>query len=226
MRKLDTSFRIYVGIKASGAFQHSSFLRGARISAAGLIKIKNGQIRSLSPLSGHYRPPAANFRAFVHALKNNGVDMSHISISRSYAVLVGIEGYMKFKQKKKDVKDKIAEEKAKVANKKSEKDQNDSENGTNAVPDVSRTRPTEKKATTGDVDQISTTTTTTTTTQEKQQVNGDAESTQKKTGFFSKIAKTITRRGSTQESKTVEIRGRGVPGTGPEEGVPPPEGDR
>lgn len=31
----DTSFRLYIGIKQSGAFQHSSFLRGARVSAAG-----------------------------------------------------------------------------------------------------------------------------------------------------------------------------------------------
>jgi hypothetical protein len=53
----DTSFRLYVGIKQSGAFQHSSFLHGSRISAAGLIKIKNGRISKLSPLSGHYRPP-------------------------------------------------------------------------------------------------------------------------------------------------------------------------
>lgn len=42
--------------------------------------------------------------------------MSHVSISRSYAVLVGIEGYMKFKQKKKDVKDKLDEEKFKALN--------------------------------------------------------------------------------------------------------------
>ncbi len=46
----DTSFRLYVGIKQSGAFQHSSFLHGARISAAGLIKVKDGQLRSLAPL--------------------------------------------------------------------------------------------------------------------------------------------------------------------------------
>lgn len=52
----DTSFRIYLGIKQSGAFQHSSFLSGGRISAAGLIRIKNGQLRRLSPLSGHYAP--------------------------------------------------------------------------------------------------------------------------------------------------------------------------
>lgn len=95
----DTSFRLYVGIKQSGAFQHSSFLHGARILAAGLIKIKNGQLRRLSPLSGHYRPPTKNFRAFVHSLQDSGVDMSRVSISRSYAVLVGLEAYVKTRKK-------------------------------------------------------------------------------------------------------------------------------
>ena len=95
----DTSFRLYVGIKQSGAFQHSSFLHGARIAAAGLIKIKDGQLRRLSPLSGHYRPPTKNFRAFVHALQDHGVDMSRVSISRSYAVLVGLEVYVKTRRK-------------------------------------------------------------------------------------------------------------------------------
>lgn len=95
----DTSFRLYVGIKSSGAFQHSSFLHGSRISAAGLIKIKNGRLSKLSPLSGHYRPPVSNFRNFVHSLKERGVDMSHVSISRSFAVLVGLEAYVKTRRK-------------------------------------------------------------------------------------------------------------------------------
>lgn len=91
----DTNFRLYVGMKQSGSFQHSSFLHGSRISAAGSITIKNGRITKLSPLSGHYRPPVANFRAFISSLKTAGVDMSHVSISRSYAILVGIEAYTK-----------------------------------------------------------------------------------------------------------------------------------
>ncbi|GIJ87133.1 hypothetical protein Asppvi_006037 [Aspergillus pseudoviridinutans] len=95
----DTSFRLYIGIKEKGAFQHSSFLRGARVAAAGLIKIWNGQLRSLTPLSGHYRPPSANFRAFVHALQDQGVDMSHVSITKSYAILAGMEGYVRTKHK-------------------------------------------------------------------------------------------------------------------------------
>ena len=95
----DTSFRMYIGYKQSGAFQHSSFLNGGRILSAGLIKVKDGQLRRLSPLSGHYRPPAANFRAFVHSLEDAGCDMSHVSISRSYAILVGLEGYVKTRKR-------------------------------------------------------------------------------------------------------------------------------
>lgn len=97
----DTSMRMYLGIKQSGAFQHSSFLHGARIAAAGLIKIKRGQLRKLSPLSGHYAPPVRNFREFVRSLKEAGADMSRCSISRSYAVILGLEGYIKTKNQAK-----------------------------------------------------------------------------------------------------------------------------
>ncbi|WYZ44170.1 hypothetical protein EsH8_VII_000606 [Colletotrichum jinshuiense] len=110
----DTSFRLYVGIKASGAFQHSSFLQGSRISSAGLIKIKDGRLSSLSPLSGHYRPPASNFRAFVRNLKEAGVDTSHVSISKSYAVLVGLEAYVKTRQKGKRTLEKMTHKKEKI----------------------------------------------------------------------------------------------------------------
>ncbi|CAI7612728.1 unnamed protein product [Penicillium viridicatum] len=110
----DTSFRLYIGIKKSGAFQHSSFLRGARIAAAGMIKIKHGQLRSLAPLSGHYRPPAANFRAFHHALQQQGVDMSHVSMSKSYLMLAGIEGYTKTKRKARAVHEKVGASKSSI----------------------------------------------------------------------------------------------------------------
>lgn len=95
----DTNFRLYVGIKKSGNFQHSSFLHGSRITAAGLLTIKDGLLGKLSPLSGHYRPTTSSFRAFMHSLKDAGVDMSHVSISRSYAVLLGLETYLKTRRK-------------------------------------------------------------------------------------------------------------------------------
>ncbi|EME79650.1 uncharacterized protein MYCFIDRAFT_156905 [Pseudocercospora fijiensis CIRAD86] len=103
----DTSFRLYIGIKQSGAFQHSSFLKGARVAAAGLIKIKRGQIRKLSPLSGHYAPPVRNFREFLKSLKEAGADLSRLNVSRSYAVILGLEGYVKVKKKAKDAKQSI-----------------------------------------------------------------------------------------------------------------------
>ncbi|PHH88182.1 hypothetical protein CDD83_7872 [Cordyceps sp. RAO-2017] len=110
----DTSFRLYVGIKDSGAFQHSSFLQGSRISAAGLIKVKDGRLSSLSPLSGHYRPPASNFRAFVHGLRETGVDTSHVSISKSYTVLVGLETYSKTRRKGRDLVDRLVRRRDKM----------------------------------------------------------------------------------------------------------------
>lgn len=110
----DTSFRLYIGYKQAGAFQHSSFLSGSRILAAGQIKVKKGQLRRLSPLSGHYRSHAANFKAFVNHAKESGVDMSRVSISRSYAVLVGIEGYSKGRKKIKDAEATVSHQKDKV----------------------------------------------------------------------------------------------------------------
>ncbi|KAL8690341.1 MAG: hypothetical protein Q9224_004425 [Gallowayella concinna] len=91
----DTSYNIYIGLKQSGAFQHSSFLHGGRVSAAGLIKVRDGQLRYMQPRSGHYKPPASSFRAFVHSIQKRGVDMSVMSVPKSYAVLMGIEGYSK-----------------------------------------------------------------------------------------------------------------------------------
>ncbi|KAJ6086294.1 hypothetical protein N7486_010575 [Penicillium sp. IBT 16267x] len=110
----DTSFRIYIGIKEPGAFQHSSFLRGGRIAAAGKLKIRHGQLKSVAPLSGHYRPQVANFRAFHHSLQERGVDLSRVSMSKSYAVLAGIEGYALTKRKVRSVQEKLGEAKQKL----------------------------------------------------------------------------------------------------------------
>ena len=110
----DASFRLYIGYKQAGAFQHSSFLHGSRILAAGQIKVKRGQLRRISPLSGHYRPPVKNFRAFVENLKDAGVDMSRVSISQSYAVLVGLEGYKKSRKSMKTAEADIIRQKDKL----------------------------------------------------------------------------------------------------------------
>ncbi|KAL8743246.1 MAG: hypothetical protein Q9190_004384 [Brigantiaea leucoxantha] len=89
----DTSHTLYIGIKQSGAFQHSSFLHGSRVSAAGIIEVHDGQLQFLQPRSGHYKPPASSFLAFIHSLQEKGVDMSLTSLPKSYAVLLGLETY-------------------------------------------------------------------------------------------------------------------------------------
>lgn len=110
----DTSFRLYVGIKQAGTFQHSSFLQGGRISAGGLIGIKEGKLKSLSPLSGHYRPPTANFRAFIKSLKVEGVDVGHVPMSKAYAVLLGLETYTKTRRMGLDLVNKMVHRKDKI----------------------------------------------------------------------------------------------------------------
>jgi membrane-bound lytic murein transglycosylase MltF len=49
----------------------------------------------------------SNFRAFLHSLKDAGVDMSHVSISRSYAVLVGLEAYLKNRKRGRELVHKL-----------------------------------------------------------------------------------------------------------------------
>lgn len=101
----DTNNNLYIGIKQSGAFQHSSFLRGSRISAAGLITVRDGQLRILQPRSGHYRTPGHNLRVFIKSLQGRGVDMSMTAVGGTYAAMVGIETYMKTKGRLKGLKE-------------------------------------------------------------------------------------------------------------------------
>ncbi|KAL1588164.1 hypothetical protein WHR41_03206 [Cladosporium halotolerans] len=94
----DTLNRLYVGIKNSGAFQHASFLSGARIRSAGAIGIQDGRLTYLSPLSGHYRPTTRSFRAFVDGLEESGVDLAALRVSGAYKVLKGMELYGRTKR--------------------------------------------------------------------------------------------------------------------------------
>jgi hypothetical protein len=71
-------------------------------------------LKTANHRSGHYRPPAANFRAFIHSLQDRGVDMSHVSISKSYAVLAGIEGYTRTKRKMRALHEKVDDTKHKI----------------------------------------------------------------------------------------------------------------
>lgn len=100
----DSKNNLYVGIKSTGGFQHSSFLYGSTVASAGLLKAKRGQLTSLSPLSGHYRAGTKHFKAFCQTLRDKGVDMSSVNISKSLVVIGGIEKYGAFSKKKKSLK--------------------------------------------------------------------------------------------------------------------------
>ncbi|KAJ9609498.1 hypothetical protein H2200_005825 [Cladophialophora chaetospira] len=204
----DTSFRLYIGYKQSGAFQHSSFLHGARILSAGLIKVKHGQLRKLSPLSGHYRPPAANFRAFVHSLRDEGADMSHVSISRSYAVLVGLETYTKTRKKISHAEASVVHEKDKLLNPEKvkleeEEKQDKSKSAEKERLYLEQQREAEER--------------------EARERKAKRSLTGKLSNAFGKLK---FRKGSTDEVPTGERQGTRILGTGPEDGVPPPEGHR
>ncbi|MDI1488222.1 MAG: hypothetical protein OHK93_007496 [Ramalina farinacea] len=91
----DTKNNLYISLKQSGAFQHSSFLHGARVSVAGLIHVRDGQLRILQPRSGHYRTPSHNLHVFIKSLQARGVDMGFAAVGGTYVAMVGIEGFMK-----------------------------------------------------------------------------------------------------------------------------------
>lgn len=202
----DTSFRLYIGYKQSGSFQHSSFLHGSRITAAGLIKVKDGQLRSLSPLSGHYRPPASNFRDFVHRLRDEGCDMSHVSISKSYAVLVGIESYTRTRKRIKKAEEIIVHGKDKLFH--PGKVQEEEEASRDKSQSAEKERQYLEKE-----------------RQEKEKEERDRKADR---GLSSRAARAFSQlRGSMVMVKEKETRnGQRLVGTGPEDGVPPPEGKR
>ncbi|WWC87802.1 uncharacterized protein L201_002694 [Kwoniella dendrophila CBS 6074] len=95
----DMKLNLFIGIKQSGTFQHSSFLAGGKVTSAGIIVVKHGLIKSLNPLSGHYRSSIEHFRAFIGQLEDRGVDLSHIKIAKSVLSLWGLSKYAEITKK-------------------------------------------------------------------------------------------------------------------------------
>jgi len=95
----DKNFNIFIGIKETGSFQHSSFTAGGLVTSAGLITVKQGMIHTLSPLSGHYRTSVNHFHAFIDVLTERGVNMRKVKISKAEVALWGIEHIGKWKRK-------------------------------------------------------------------------------------------------------------------------------
>ncbi|KAG8954436.1 hypothetical protein FRC04_011763 [Tulasnella sp. 424] len=90
---------MFVGIKQTGTFQHSSFFGGS-VSSAGLLTVKDGLVTGLSPLSGHYRTDIPYFEAFVKGLNERGLDLHKVHITKEEAVLWGVGHWGKFNKTK------------------------------------------------------------------------------------------------------------------------------
>ncbi|CAE7213769.1 unnamed protein product [Rhizoctonia solani] len=101
----DMKRNLFIGIKETGAFQHSSFTAGGLISSAGLIKVKMGRIHKLSPLSGHYRTSVDHYRLFLEDLERQGADLEKVQVTKAELTLWGLEHYKRF-QKSKQAKQK------------------------------------------------------------------------------------------------------------------------
>ncbi|WAQ81385.1 hypothetical protein PtA15_1A726 [Puccinia triticina] len=101
----DQSGNMYVGIKQTGEFQHSSLLTGSHVIAAGLLKFDQEQLTSLSPLSRHYCAGSDQFTTFVKILEHEwGCNMLRVSISKALFLIGAMEKYAHFSKKKAEIK--------------------------------------------------------------------------------------------------------------------------
>ncbi|KAL2229108.1 IQ domain-containing protein IQM1 [Sesamum indicum] len=75
---LSTTRTFYVGQKQKGKFQHSSFLAGGAITAAGRLVAHGGVLEAIWPYSGHYLPTEENFNEFISFLEEHSVDLANV----------------------------------------------------------------------------------------------------------------------------------------------------
>ncbi|XP_073271906.1 IQ domain-containing protein IQM1-like [Primulina huaijiensis] len=75
---LSTTRTLYVGQKKKGLFQHSSFLAGGAITAAGRMVAHSGILEAIWPYSGHYLPTEENFQEFLSFLEEHNVDLINV----------------------------------------------------------------------------------------------------------------------------------------------------
>ncbi|KAG8906401.1 hypothetical protein FRB99_006996 [Tulasnella sp. 403] len=95
----DLDYNLFIGIKQTGTFQHSSFFGGS-VSSAGLLTVKDGLVTSLSPLSGHYRTSIPYFEAFIKGLNDRGLDLHKVHVTKEEAILWGLQHWGKFNKTK------------------------------------------------------------------------------------------------------------------------------
>ncbi|XP_030448617.2 IQ domain-containing protein IQM1-like isoform X1 [Syzygium oleosum] len=82
---LSKSRALYVGQKKKGVFQHSSFLAGAAITAAGRLVAHKGILEAIWLSSGRFHPTEENFRELISFLEEHRVDLSNVIVSDALA---------------------------------------------------------------------------------------------------------------------------------------------
>eukprot|EP00966_Prymnesium_polylepis_P283912 6558859-Prymnesium_polylepis.1 len=68
--------KMYAGQKVAGLFQHSSMTCGHCCKFAGGITVREGQVVSVSPHSGHYIPTQPEYDDIVESWTGAGLDLS------------------------------------------------------------------------------------------------------------------------------------------------------
>lgn len=103
----DKNFNVFVGIKETGYFQHSSFTSGGQVTSAGLIEVDNGLVTNLSPLSGHYRTGIDHFKQFLEIMNERGMDLHRIHVTKGEVLLWSLEHWKGFTKSLKQSKKKV-----------------------------------------------------------------------------------------------------------------------
>jgi hypothetical protein len=70
----------YAGSHVIGQFQHSTFLGGRPVLAAGEMKVSNGVPQVLTGMSGHYKPGMDQFVRGIVSLKKAGVNLDSTNV--------------------------------------------------------------------------------------------------------------------------------------------------
>ncbi|KAK9812845.1 hypothetical protein WJX72_004631 [[Myrmecia] bisecta] len=86
--------RFYVAPKVKGRFQHSSFLAGGAVGAAGAIMVNRGRIVKLTPMSGHYVPDVHQYIAFLDKLAKQKVDLTRALLLNPFPPQEGCRYHM------------------------------------------------------------------------------------------------------------------------------------
>lgn len=131
--------------------------------------------------------------------------MSRVSISKSYAVLVGMEGYARTKRKVKDMEASLEHEKDKILHPEKAKQQDEQLKDKSQSAEKERKYLEHRRA------------------EDEENRQGD----KKDKRLSSRLARKLGLRDKkNNDRERPGNEGRAIPGEGPENGVPPPEGKR